>query len=282
MVHILLPVHNRRDVTARFIRCLKAQTFDFWHLILIDDGSSDGTAEMVLSEIPSATVLRGTGSWWWGGALQQGYRWLIEHRVADSENVLIVNDDTEFEADFLEIGLGLLVARKNTLLLAHAYSRSSRELLDAGMRVDWRRFSFRPAATAEEINCLSTRGLFLTIGDFKTIGGFYPRLLPHYGSDYEFTIRARRMGLQLASDPRLRLWVDQETTGLHNVQAGSPLALARKLFSKRAPGNPIYLSAFVALCCPWSWKVRNWLWIWGKAASLLLKSCLRRPDHNRS
>lgn len=274
MVYILLPVHNRRDVTSRFIRCLKAQSYKDWHLLLIDDGSSDGTSEMVRAEIPNATVLRGCGKWWWGGSLQQGYSWLVKMQIAPGEYVLIVNDDTEFEANFLAVGLELLAARPQTLLLANAYSRSSRELLDAGIHVDWRHFTFRPAARAEEINCLSTRGLFLTVGDFIGIGGFRPHLLPHYGSDYEFTIRARRKGMQLASDSRLRLWVDQETTGLHNLQTDPPLVLVRKLFSKRAPGNPFYLSSLVALCCPWRWKVRNWLWIWGKAAFLVVKTFL--------
>jgi len=280
MIYILLPVHNRREVTARFVRCLKAQSYKEWHLLLIDDGSTDGTAAMVQAEIPNVTILRGCGKWWWGGALQQGYNWLVRQQIAAGEYVLIVNDDTEFEADFLAVGVGLLAVRPQTLLLANAFSRSSRELLDAGIRIDWRHFSFCPATNIEEINCLSTRGLFLTIGDFKRIGGFRPRLLPHYGADYEFTIRAQRKGMQLVSDSRLRLWVDQEMTGLHNLKAQSPRVLVRKLFSRRAPGNPIYLSSLIALCCPWPWKVRNFLWVWGKAASLIVKSCF--PGKDRS
>ena len=73
---IILPVHNRRATTALFIRCLRAQTYTNWHLLLIDDGPTDGTADMVRSEISKLTVLCGIGSWWWAGALHQGYRWL--------------------------------------------------------------------------------------------------------------------------------------------------------------------------------------------------------------
>jgi len=81
-IYILLPVHNRLEITQRFITCLKAQTYQKYHLILIDDGSSDGTAEMVQENISSLTVVRGKGSWWWAGALQQGYRWLREQNLS--------------------------------------------------------------------------------------------------------------------------------------------------------------------------------------------------------
>ena len=58
-IYILLPVHNRRDQTKTFIDCLTAQTYQNYHLILIDDGSTDGTAEMVQSKIPLAIIIKG-------------------------------------------------------------------------------------------------------------------------------------------------------------------------------------------------------------------------------
>ena len=69
-IYILLPVHNRKEITRGFVECLKAQTFQDYRLVLIDDGSNDGTADMVKESIPSVTVLRGIGDWWWAGSLQ--------------------------------------------------------------------------------------------------------------------------------------------------------------------------------------------------------------------
>ena len=96
-VYILLPVHNRKKITANFIACLKNQSYSNYHLILIDDGSNDGTSEMVRNEIENLTVITGKGNWWWGGALHQGYKW-IKKNVSDKNSfVLIINDDTEFK-----------------------------------------------------------------------------------------------------------------------------------------------------------------------------------------
>ena len=68
-LYILLPVHNRRETTRRFLECLRAQTFQDYHLLLIDDGSTDGTAEMAREFISTLTVLGGSGDWWWAGSL---------------------------------------------------------------------------------------------------------------------------------------------------------------------------------------------------------------------
>ena len=80
-IYILLPVHNRRELTRDFIDCLKAQTYQNFHLVLIDDGSTDGTDQMVRERIENLTVIRGNGDWWWAGSLQQGFNYLKKKAV---------------------------------------------------------------------------------------------------------------------------------------------------------------------------------------------------------
>jgi GT2 family glycosyltransferase len=257
-IYILLPVHNRREITRRFVRCLQPQTHRDYHLILLDDGSTDGTEEMVRKEISCVTVIRGQGNWWWAGALQQGYEWLKAQEANPEDVVLIMNDDTVFEPDFLEKGIHLLGERSDVMLLAQSYGQASGELKDLGTHVDWETLSFAKATSPEEVNCLSTRGLFFKAGAFETIGGFHPRLLPHFTSDYEFTIRARRKGFKLMSDPSLKLWVDEEATWNRELREESFPVFVKRLFSKKSPVNPLVWMFFVALACPWRWKMLNW------------------------
>lgn len=257
-IHILLPVHNRREITRRFIQCLKQQTYRNYHLILIDDGSTDGTDEMVRAEIKTVTILKGHGNWWWAGSLQQGYLWLKSRDTTPDDLVLIMNDDTEFKSDFLQTAVNILTGKKRALLLAHCYSRDNMRLLDAGVHVDWKRLTFDQASSPDQINCLSTRGLFLRIADFFDIGGFYPKLLPHYASDYEFTIRAHRKGMTLMTDPSLRLRVDEEATGNHILKPGdSFFEFVQTLFSIKTVLNPLVWTSFIILACPWNWKIKN-------------------------
>lgn len=270
-LHILLPVHNRCATTAKFVECLKQQTHTNYHLIMIDDGSSDGTAEMARQRVAQLTVITGDGKLWWAGALQAGYDWLRARPDTFSDLVLIINDDIGFQPDFLSKGVFLLKQRKDSLLLAHCYSMQTGELLDSGIHADWMRLKFEPATTPEQVNCLSTRGLFLRVSDFIRTGGFYPRLLPHYASDYEFTMRAARKGMNLVTDPTLELWVDESTSGHTEIAAGSVSSVLGALLSNKTLVNPVKWTIFVLLSCPLQWKFLNLLRIcWGTLLQVAL------------
>lgn len=264
-MYILLPVHNRREITRRFIECLKTQTHRHYHLVLIDDGSTDGTEEMVRKEIGSCTVIKGTGNWWWAGSLQQGYSWLKQHNVEADDIVLITNDDTEFDDNFLETGAMLLKQHGKTLLLANSYDRRNNQFSSAGIHVNWKKLTFKRTSIPEEINCLPTRGLFLKVADFFEIGGFYPRLLPHYLSDYEFTIRAFKKGMKLRTDSRLKLWLDEEATGHRQVSYKNFSDFLKTYFSMRSIFSPFQWTAFIILACPWPWNLLNGTRIWIRA-----------------
>jgi GT2 family glycosyltransferase len=278
-IHILLPVHNRREITRLFIECLKAQTFENYHLILVDDGSTDGTEEMVRGSISDLTVIKGQGNWWWAGSLQKGYEWLRKNNVPPTDFVLIINDDTQFENDFLEAATNFLTKRSRFLLLAQCYSRQSGQLIDAGVHADLKRLTFEQMPAPDQVNCLSTRGLFLRFSDFTEIGGFHPRLLPHYLSDYEFTLRARRKGMKLMTDPSVKLWLDERATGYHGLKREPLPNQLKKFFSAKSAMNPFAWSAFILLACPWQWKLINLLRVWVERlyylAGLILTA--RRP-----
>ncbi len=250
-VYILLAVHNRKATTARFIECLRDQTHADYQLLLIDDGCSDGTAQMVAEHLPGSVILHGNGDLWWAGALQLGYDWLESNTVDTEDLVLIIKDDSRIRPDFLATAISLLGARHAVMLHAQCREESSDQLLDDGVRVDWRRLRFSQVHDSEQVNCLSTRGLFLRVADFLASGGFRPRLLPHYLSDYEFTIRLRRQGVSPMIDPRLQL-----STPRHAPAQPSTgwCAAWRTLFSRRDPLNPRAWLAFALLSCPWPWK----------------------------
>lgn len=258
-IFVLLPVHNRRATTALFLDCLLAQTYRDWHLVLIDDGSSDHTAEMVRARVPSLTVLRGKGSWWWAGALHQGYRWLKRQALKADDLVLIINDDTQFEPDFL--ANAVKATKPKSLLLAQLYDQAG-EFVEAGVVWDWAGFDWSGVKSTEGINCFSTRGLFLRWGDFLKIGGFHPIVLPHYLSDYEFTMRAHARGFHLISVTEVRLRYNEHLTGIRDGQDKSVINAIRKGLSIKSANNPVYWTSFILLACPARHKLRNIVIVW--------------------
>ena len=258
-IYILLPVHNRREITGDFIDCLEAQTWQNYHLVLIDDGSTDGTEQMVRERVESLTVIRGNGDWWWAGCLQQGFNFLKKRELSHDDYVLIINDDVVFRKDFLTKGISILDKNKQTLLLAQFQEGDNAPPQETGLHFDFKKLTFSAPSSSNDINCLSTRGLFLKWTDFENIGGFHPTLLPHFFSDYEFTIRAHNKGYKCLTSSEVTLSTMSLTKGKLQIDYSSYFRLWRSLFSKKAIYNPIYQISFVFLVCPMKWIPRNLL-----------------------
>lgn len=271
-LYIILPVHNRRNITLKFIANLKQQTFKNYQLVLVDDGSTDGTSEAVKTLMPESVIIKGKGDWWWAGGLQQGINWLKHSdEVVSDDAVLMINDDVQFEDDFLEKGLNIINSEKDFLLLAECHEAKTGKILDRGVKADLCFLKLEQAKSPEEINCLSTMGLFMKIATLKKIGDFSPNFLPHYLSDYEFTIRAYRKGLTLRTNPALKLWVNAETSGYDPFQEKDLITFIRKYFSVKSNKSPWSWSAFIILASPKLWIPLNLLVYWTRISKVLLK-----------
>jgi glycosyltransferase involved in cell wall biosynthesis len=76
LVSVVIPTKNRRDLLLETLASIRAQTYDDWEAIVVDDGSNDGTAECVraltkvdarirflprASTLPGANVCRNEG-----------------------------------------------------------------------------------------------------------------------------------------------------------------------------------------------------------------------------
>src|SRR5687767_767033 len=89
LVYAVIPVHNRSGQTRRCLRSLAAGTVPV-RAVVVDDGSTDGTAREVARHHPDVVVLHGHGDLWWAGAVNRG----VEHALAGgADYVLTLNND---------------------------------------------------------------------------------------------------------------------------------------------------------------------------------------------
>ncbi len=94
-VSIIVLNWNGRELLRGCLRSLAAQDCRDFELIVVDNGSSDGSAEMVVAEYPQARLLRNAQNLGFCKANNQGIR------ASNGELVVLLNNDAEVAPDFV-------------------------------------------------------------------------------------------------------------------------------------------------------------------------------------
>lgn len=204
---IIIATFNRKSFLRNLINQINAQInleVISVSIILIIDGSTDGTSEMIEKDFPQIFCIHGNGNWWWTKCMNEGFKKASE---LNNDYVLILNDDTEIKPDYIAtLWTDYQSLPQNTILGSASVTISPIDLIDfAGVKdiEFWRMrtIPYLPAFTPmfREFKgiyttwALNGRGSLIPISIFKKIG-FYDEKLLQYGSDDEFTIRARKAG----------------------------------------------------------------------------------------
>jgi GT2 family glycosyltransferase len=74
-------------------------------LVLVDDGSTDDTFQVVASYSFAKQIIRGDGSLWFAGGVRRGMARVLAQNPRQDDVVWFANDDTSFESNFLENAL---------------------------------------------------------------------------------------------------------------------------------------------------------------------------------
>lgn len=254
MIYFIVPVKDRKNTTLKYIRQLKNQLDNDYFIILVDDGSTDGTSDAFRREVEKnhRYVIVGDGNLWWGGSLHKAWSYLKSRSDSFSKDDLVVisNDDVYYSAGFISLLRKEVLSRDKSVVSAFEYCAQNKRFIASGVKINWNSYSFKFNEAADP-DCVSTRTIGIRVFDFLATGGFRPVLLPHYLSDYEFTFRCRKIGMCLIPLESLKVFVDIRSTGQHRLDYSVGfIQFYKNLLSKRSAINPIYMINFIALCAP--------------------------------
>jgi len=95
-ISVVIPVHDRRALVGRAVCSVLGQSLPPHEIIVVDDGSTDGTADAVREEFPAVTVLAGDSNLGVSHARNRG----IDH--ASGEWIAFLDSDDEWLPDKLQ------------------------------------------------------------------------------------------------------------------------------------------------------------------------------------
>ncbi len=228
MIHLLIPYYPSNVDISLLMSCLEKQKQRLDEFIF------------------SAVNAQGDGLYW-GECMQLIWeRFKVRSlRGDDNETVCIMNTDLRFHSDFFS-----LVERNvkhNEILVPWVYEDG--KLVDGGIHIDWSKKRFDVATSGTSIDCFSPRGICMTLKTFRESGGFN-KWLPHYASDYDWSIRQLKRGVKTRRLFGLNIYHEK-----HN-----PVKIS--VFSKLNPANPWYWTIFILLHCPLRYIPINLLKAW--------------------
>lgn len=206
VVHVVVPVHNRREITRAFLACLRAQTGVILQAVVVDDGSTDGTDAMIREQFPEVRSLRGDGSYFWTKATNVGLRNILP-RARDDDFVLVINDDLLFEPGTVATLLREAQCHPGTIVGAVVTSVEAPDIvLDGGRRWNlWTaklRFLNQGKSIQSfvghsfDVSTLTGRGVLFPVTVFRTVG-LYDDVGARHRGDTELPMRAAKAGFFL-------------------------------------------------------------------------------------
>lgn len=191
---IYIPTLNGRERLGKTLRSLEAQSRPA-DVVVADNGSSDGTAELLREEFPEVTLLELGQNLGFGPALNRA---VAEH---PGDPVILLNNDVECEPRFLEAMLDAAVGGAETVAGILVQEAAPGLIDSAGVVADRTLMGFdylhgEPLEAAEKApDPLGPTGgaALYRLDAFRAVGGFDERIFLYY-EDLDLALRLRAAG----------------------------------------------------------------------------------------
>ncbi len=204
---IVIPTFNRSALLRDLLMELTTQAEHLSSkplIIVVNDGSTDGTENLPEQFAYPLTFLQGNGKWWFTRCATEGSRYAIEQGCTA---IQIMNDDSRLAPDFLQKTLSHIHGAGEKFVFApiSVTVEEPHRVLFSGVKLRYfglKRMrntppmsSYTPSSSSIASDVLPGRGLTFSSAIFQEIIGFNCDFL-QYHSDEDFCLRAKSKGVQ--------------------------------------------------------------------------------------
>ncbi|RSK29824.1 glycosyltransferase family 2 protein [Hymenobacter metallilatus] len=257
MLYIVIPVFNRKEFTRACLQSLQQQTVQGFRVVVVDDGSTDGTGRMLREEFPEVRIEEGDGNLFWTAGVNLGIRRAL---AEGATHVMTLNNDVLAAPDFVARMLASAEQHPTAVLGALELDAETSLPVYGGETLDWRTNTRRdlleilPPERQQGLHAvtyLPGRGLLIPRQVLETIGLFDEKRLPHYLADFDYTSVARRHGFPVYCNYDARLSTYPEESGQEITRRQRSLrGYYQHLFGIRGGGNLRNFTWFGLKNCP--------------------------------
>ncbi|PWJ34872.1 glycosyltransferase family 2 protein [Fibrobacter succinogenes] len=132
---ILLTVFNRKNTTILGLRnlynALKKFQYSFFDVFMVDDGSTDGTADFVAKEFPNIHIIKGNGNLFWGGGMRLA--WQTALSAASYDYFIWFNDDVLLNENAIESLFEVIQDQNNKCIVCGAFCSKEKNFTYGGL-----------------------------------------------------------------------------------------------------------------------------------------------------
>lgn len=189
-VYVIIPVHNRQEITLECLTRLNEYgDLDRYQIVVIDDGSTDGTKEAIYQHYSNVIVLIGDGNLWWTGAIVLGMQYACQQ---GAKYLIWLNDDCIPSSDTLSKLVDFLQEYPDSIVGASCYLTESNTLIETGAKGRQR----MAAAPGQVVNVdeMSGHCVGFPASVIQRVGFPDANRFPHYHGDSMYVLQAVRAG----------------------------------------------------------------------------------------
>lgn len=210
-IAIIIPSYNRREYLKILLNQLnEQQLFNglALEIVVVLDGSSDGSLQMLQNDFRTVHIVQGDGDWWYTKSMNEGFK---KAEGLKSDFVLTLNDDIEVKPDYIsKLLLSYKSVEEGSIMGSLSVSLSKpHKVTNSGNRLKYKWLGVYkhhlPAMSVQKIENLSGvkdtvtlpgRGILISFKTLKDLN-YFDEFFIQYHSDGDFCLRAKEKGYKV-------------------------------------------------------------------------------------
>ena len=257
----VIPTFNRAGSLKTLLTCLQEQRFGARDIsitpIVVVDGSTDGTLDMLAADFPQARIVHGDGNWWYTRSINEGIR---KARELGCNYILTLNDDLTFAPEYIDtlvndhlaaaagsvIGSVSLSAGIPRLITFSGVSKVTRTLKEYNYIPKFSPVSEAELSGVRPSVVLSGRGILYPATVFDRFG-LYDERLVQYNSETDFTYTLSTNDIPVLISFNARVFENVNLTSAGAVYNNPSLRALIRSFRNKYSINSWYKSRYYAI-----------------------------------